>query len=740
MNEYGNLYNRYEYHHNKTDYSKYAKYIKGSYYDSTVAATASLYFSNVGSELKKASNKNLSTLKKIELVEGIYEQAKTEISKKYASVLAKAKTKAAEKAKALFNDGDKVTYDDGTLSKENSTKLYQAAKAEISNATSLEGLSAIVDETDKYTYDEDSLTYVGRMGSYNETERLRAEAYSELADSLEGIGEEALQNDDEKHITAYNQYKEILAGFGVTNLPLDVYKEYLDKVNNAESFDYYVDEKGKTNYSETSLGQDAIEDVSNSYKNIISTLRESIKASYDEEIYTSKVLTAQKDRDNFSTYVENAIANWFHEEENPSIADILSYNYYGLYGAIEAELDGKNEEFTKERLENYKEKVVAALKSAYNKILDNDTVYKAIIEMEGTGVNGTVDSTDYSRIDNQYGLASGTTQALYQDTKFNYSSDDQGAGGYYHSNLEKALEALLGKELDAEEEGYLYDEDDSIGDMYAAYQYGVRYLNKCYGGLNSYYSQSCAVKIFKRCNDVNFNDEYDGSVINASDLTDAYNALFVTDSGTAKEKVLAKTCDDVLEIVKDHSNWIDDIEDLSEKYGKWLEDFKVLKKKDSELLNHKNDSNSKVWAAVQSQVKKILNGETTGSATNGTVIKSLDALYTQDVAAELASKVSILSDMKTGLVTSALADTTNGTRIAENINSIYAALTSAKSGKEFKFTIGDGEEQTVASEYGKTYDGVKNFYEAAVKILNATKDGKTTIKIGTKTFNAVVTD
>ena len=720
----------------------------GSYVDRTVADTAAYYYDRVSTELYKTSNKNLSTLRKIELVKGVYSEAKTEISKKYASVLASAKIKANENASKLYNNGEKVTYtykgnSEKTytydiLSAENSAKMLASAKADIEAATSLEELSSLVDSTKKYDYTESEYTDC-LMGSYNETERLRKVAATEEKYTALGmIGESSLMNDEGEAATAYNETKELLAKYGITDLPLDIWKTYCDDVDNATSFDYYVDEDGDINYDHTALGTAAVLAVKKNYENIVSTLRTAIKEKYDNEIYTSNVITAQKDRDNFSTIVENTIANWFDDFKNkqPSISQILSYDYsgdYGLLEKIEEVLEEQNKEFHDERVTNYRNEVVAELKQYYNAILEKDNVYKAIIEMDGSGVDGEPVDADYTNLDLKLGLKSGTSKAIYTATSFDYGSNSD---NLCNANIKKVMQELIGTKLDGN--SGMVKEYTEIGDLYEGLEDAKKILDKSYGDLKTSSSGDCALKIFKNENDVNFASATSWQVITSETITKTYNELFVKGEGN-KQKVLVKTCDEVLSTIQKHDNWVSDLSDLDKDYKTWIDG-----KKDTLLSNsYKTNKETKVWSAIQTQVGKILAGETSGELSNDRVVASLDSLYATDVAANLTEATSQLNDLKSGIVSGIWAGSDELATIQAKVsyvNAVFNALEALKGTKD-SFTyevVNTGTAQSSATDVKigkcKTYDGVSTYYQAAYALLSAAKDynGKDIYINGTK--------
>ena len=679
-----------------------AKYKHGAYYDTTVAAEAKKQYGEVEKLLKKKENKDLTPAEKVKKLKDLFGTAKTKIDEKYAAALKLAQDKATNQAKALYNNGEKTEL----LDKETSTKFLNKALEEIKAAKTVEEVSKVVDKTAKV---DTSL-----FGSYDETERLRKVAKDEVKDGMKGIEETLQVPTTTEAAEKYKALAEKLEGYGIDKLPADVCKDYLKQVATAESFEYTVDKDGNNEIDKTKLGQAGQKAVSDSYKNIVSTLRKAVKKSYDDEIYASEVLVDTKDRDNASTAVENIMAKWFTDNsETKTIEKMLSYSYTeqgsdnGLLGCIEEGMKGWNVEFTAERLSNKRAKVMSELKAYYNAILNGDEVYKAILATKASGNNGDLlQADDCAALVEKYGLKAESAIAVYNGQ---------------NTNIKKELVKVLGEKLDGE--GGSIKNTTKIGDLGTLEDATKRTLDSTYGTLGT--NASGALKVFKESEDVDLILGNNTKYIKKETLEAAYYDLFVGKDEDGNEVVLTKTLTDILNSVKGSEHWVAYCEDLDTKYKAWVDHFDGGENPiDSKMKEHAEDSTSKVWEAILEQVNDILTGAATGSS-NDSVIASLDTLYVEDVANYLDSNVALLEVLKNATVSELVIK--GNVADSLKLEKVYNAVMALKGVAQFKYTIGNNNEQTVVVNKGASYAGVDKFVEAVTALLKA--DTNTVIKI-----------
>ena len=279
--------------------------------------------------------------------------------------------------------------------KENRVAFEAAAKKEVEAATTLAGLSDIIDSAK-----------VGE-NKYGELEAYRKKAMEAINNKISSIesGDPAFASDSDDHDTLVATLKE----YGITELPETIAEAQLKSLSAQASFTKSDDKKTVTTSVE---GDAAYKAVNDSYEGIISALKTAIRAAYDKEIYASKVIVETKDRDNVSSIVGTAIAEWCQKNKDAlKISGMVDYKFTdnkilysegtGLLGYIENQLTvGKNPSlistaFEQERLGNAVTKQAAILKTALDGYLADAQYKTAVAGLSATAYAALDDNTSY---------------------------------------------------------------------------------------------------------------------------------------------------------------------------------------------------------------------------------------------------------------------------------------------------------------------------------------------------------
>jgi len=355
-----------------------SEFVKGSYYDKSVAKVAKEYYSTkVGKAIKDTN----TTLENVKAVQDVFTEAKTKIDEKYAAVVKEAKVNAKSNIAKLYASAPKA------MAAADVTAMKGEAETKLEAATTLQGIGEVIDKT--VSFNSPIL-----VGNYNEIERLRSNAFSSIKDTIDGIYA-ADPSFDEGSTTeskaAYAAFKAQLAGYGITELPTDIYTSYKTKISEAKSFEYYVDEDDVTSYSVSKLEDEAVNAISDAYDGILDAVKKAVLESYYKEIAASTALTDDSAKQNCRGMVETTVSKWFLDHKSDkSVAKFLSYkdtDQGGLY-AIETMLDLNYDAFQDERLATVKKSVIANLKSTVSTILEGDDLYASIVNIKIKGEKG----------------------------------------------------------------------------------------------------------------------------------------------------------------------------------------------------------------------------------------------------------------------------------------------------------------------------------------------------------------
>ena len=522
----------------------------------------------------------------------------------YAEVLADAKVLAEGHLEAL----DAALTQETFLDEDRKTILDQG-KAAIDAATTLEGLSKIVNGS--------ALT---ADAQYNKLYNLKNQALNQIAayldtPAIKGYVEEFA---DEGTKAALEEW-----GVSLDQDPAAIAKTYTDQISEATSIE--VNEDG-----EIVLVNECKTAIDAATKGVKETLLANIKAAYLAEVDNSKVLA---DQPNAATTIKGVIetvcSNYIVlDKDTKNLSDYVGTTEEGqLIYDLEVALakvitQSGNVAFSNERLANAKQDAIEAFEAKVNEIKADTGYVSAVSYKEAEGVvtptvkEYTLDSTANPavKIDNPLFDVTGDTEKTYSLPEVSglqiseASSTSTGSGA-----------VLSG-----------YSVEDWLGELKEATIAGT------YPVLE--------VKKWETAHTGDFEKIYDAakalyvSALRAESLPDANGTYVTTEQVGNKfdEAVKDKTFDEILDIAQSTTSSSDSLVTLDNAIAS---DVKARDVKDNGYKAFfdggdtvQPTSNSSYRAAVNDMISKLLTGEASESDVTSFVTKAnLDSLYASDV-------------------------------------------------------------------------------------------------------------
>ena len=590
---------------------------QSAYADKTLEGVYEKGLEDIGTALSELEE-DATIQEKLTAGETAANEAIKALNEAYAEVLADKKVLAEGHLEALDAALTQETFLD-----EDRKAILDQGKAAIDAATTLEGLSKIVNGSALTT-----------DAQYNKLYNLKNQALNQIAayldtPAIKGYVEEFA---DEGTKAALEEW-----GVSLDQDPAAIAKTYTDQISEATSIE--VNEDG-----EIVLVNECKTAIDAATKGVKETLLANIKAAYLAEVDSSKVLA---DQPNAATTIKGVIetvcSNYIVlDKDTKNLSDYVGTTKEGqLIYDLEVALanvitQSGNVAFSNERLENAKQDAIEAFEAKVNEIKADTGYVSAVSYKEAEGVitptvkEYTLDSTANPavKIDNPLFDVTGDTEKTYSLPEVNSlqiseaSSTSTGSGA-----------VLSG-----------YSVEDWLGELKEATIAGT------YPVLE--------VKKWETAHTGDFEKIYDAakalyvSALRAESLPTANGTYVTTEQVGNKfdEAVKDKTFDEILDIAQSTTSSSDSLVTLDKAIAS---DVKARDVKDNGYKvffdggeTVQPTSNSSYRAAVNDMITKLLTGEAGESDVTSFVTKAnLDSLYASDVNDYLTDAKDVLAQI-----------------------------------------------------------------------------------------------
>jgi len=623
-----------------------------------------------------------TTKEKVDAVRTAVATAEKAIDTAYATLITAAKTLANTKLTTLYETEMAVS----TLGyiKENRVAFEAAAKKEVEAATTLAGLSDIIDSAS-----------VGK-NKYGELEAYRKAAMVAINKKIASIelSDPAFASDSDDNAALVATLKE----YGITELPETIAEAQLKNLSAQASFTESDDDDTVTGSVE---GDAAYKAVKDSYDGIISALKTAIRAAYDKEIYASKVVVETKDRDNVSSIVGTAIAEWCEaNKDSLKISGMLSYMYdstvnlvyngetttnpsgsTGLLGYIESQLtvdaNGSliSTAFVNERLGNAVAKQAAVLKAALDGYLEDSQYKKAVTSITSDAYTALTDADKATK----YTSKTIGTKTYYYLTKIGPTSNEvaNAIGG----EVAKDVQVIYDEDVLKTSSTGLYSKSDVLAiNTYAKGQLTV-YSTAYKAALADYKAKQYVVQDAK---------------VTATTLQAETVAEFKAVIDDSKNPVT--TLDGINALIPSLSVWDKCFKELNTKF----EDF-VTTKNDTVLTKavDDEDATNELYKSYLDERDAIIAGTVTTTDQVDAWADGLKALYTAGVSASLAKYKEIFDNSYKAYLKGA-----SGT-VAASVKDAYDSFVKLAATEDFPCD---------------TFSSVLSWYNTGIRRLNVASD------------------
>ena len=592
---------------------------QSAYADKTLEGVYEKGLEDIGTALSELEE-DATIQEKLTAGETAANEAIKALDEAYAEVLADKKVLAEGHLEALDAALTQETFLD-----EDRKAILDQGKAAIDAATTLEGLSKIVNGSALTT-----------DAQYNKLYNLKNQALNQIAAYLESSEIKGYVEEFKEEAT-----KAALEEWGVSldQDPTAIAKTYTDQISEATSIE--VNEDG-----EIVLVKECKDAIDAATKGVKETLLANIRAAYLAEVDNSKVLA---DQPNAATTIKGVIetvcSNYkVEDKDTKKLSDYVGTTNSGqLIYDLEAALaqvitTSGNVAFSNERLENAKQDAIETFEAKVNEVKADTGYVSAVSYKEAEGVvtptvkEYTLDSTANPavKIDNPLFTVTGVEEKTYSLPKVS------GLGISAATSPETGSDAVL--------DGY--NVEDWLNELKEA-------------TIDSQQSfPVLQVKKWETAHTGDFEKIYDAakalyvSALRAESLPDANGTYVTTEQVGNKfdEAVKDKTFDEILDIAQSTTSSSDSLVTLDNAIAS---DVKARDVKDNGYKvffdggeTVQPTSNSSYRAAVNDMITKLLTGEASESDVASFVTKAnLDSLYASDVNDYLTDAKDVLAQI-----------------------------------------------------------------------------------------------